>query len=98
MLFIQSKGEDFLLVQVYANVIIFGDELCEEFSNLISKEFKISPIRELSFFLGYQIRQFKEDILINQPNYIEELLKKFIMSSCKLDKDQSGKIVFKKMH
>lgn len=35
-------------------------KLCEEFVNLMSKEFEISATRKLNFFLGLQIKQLSE--------------------------------------
>ncbi|GKE95863.1 hypothetical protein Tco_1580718, partial [Tanacetum coccineum] len=46
-----------LLVQVYVDDIIFGStrkSLCDEFEGLMHKEFQISSMGELTFFLGLQ--------------------------------------------
>ena len=62
--------------------IIFGatsEHLCEEFSSLMGNEFEISMMGELTFFLGLQIKQSSNGILISQEKYIKELLKKFNM-------------------
>ncbi|KAK2968495.1 hypothetical protein RJ640_027545 [Escallonia rubra] len=70
----------------------------------MSKEFKMSIMGELTFFLGLQIKQSKDGIFINQAKYTKELLKRFDMeasnafdtpmsSSLKLDKDEKGKDV-----
>jgi len=53
-LFIKEKEEDFLVIQVYVDDIIFGatnNVLCQEFSNLMSKEFEMIIVEELNFFL-----------------------------------------------
>ena len=55
ILFIKTKGEVFPIIQVYADDIVFGatnNHLCQEFSNLMSKEFETSVVGELNFFLG----------------------------------------------
>ncbi|KAK2995722.1 hypothetical protein RJ640_012446 [Escallonia rubra] len=70
----------------------------------MSKEFGMSMMGELTFFLGLQIKQSKDGIFINQAKYTKELLKRFDMeasnafdtpmsSSLKLDKDEKGKDV-----
>ena len=70
----------------------------------MSKEFEMSMIGELKFFLGLQIKQTKDGIFINQSKYIKELLKRFgledtkskgtpMSSTLKLDKDEKGKEV-----
>jgi len=38
---------------------------------------------ELSFFLGFQVKQSKEGIFLNQSNYCKEILKRFEMENCK---------------
>ena len=66
--------------------IIFGatsEHLCEEFSSLMGKELKMSMMGELTFFLGLQIKQSSNGILIYQEKYIKELLKKFNMFDSK---------------
>ena len=49
----------------------------------MSKEFEMSMMGELTFFLGLQIKQSKDDIFINQGKYINELLKKYKMDQAK---------------
>jgi len=54
-LFLKSKGEHLLIVQVYVDDIIFGathENLCNEFSKMMRSEFEISMMGELNFFLG----------------------------------------------
>jgi hypothetical protein len=50
---------------------------------LMSKEFKMSMIRELTFFLGFQDKQMREGIFISQEKYTKDLLKRFKMDKCK---------------
>jgi len=52
----------------------------------MSKESELSLVRELSFFLGLQIKQCEVDIFINQSKYIKVLPKKFNMINIKLAK------------
>ena len=70
----------------------------------MTKEFEISLMGELKFFLGLQIIQASEGIFINQSKYIKEFLKKYQMENVKpinalmgtlinLDADSEGKIV-----
>ena len=85
-LFLRSKGKDLLVVQIYVDDIIFGatnQSLCDEFSELMKSEFEMSMMGELSFFLGLQIKQTSEGILIHQQKYVKELLKKFNMEDSK---------------
>ena len=48
------------------------------------REFEISMMGELNFFLRLQIRQEKKGIFINQTKYIRQIIKKF-RTSVELD-------------
>ncbi|XVF21122.1 hypothetical protein REPUB_Repub12eG0063300 [Reevesia pubescens] len=67
-------------------------------------EFEISRMRELTLFLDPQIKQYEDEIYINQTKYIKDMLKKFgvinakqlrmpVSTSTKLDKDERGNYV-----
>ena len=49
----------------------------------MGKEFEMSMMGELAFFLGLQIKQSSNGISIIQEKYIKELLKKFTMFDSK---------------
>nr|GEX38646.1 hypothetical protein [Tanacetum cinerariifolium] len=54
----QDPTEDFILVQVYVDDIIFGSsnpQLCREFEALMHEKFQMSAMGELNFFLGLQV-------------------------------------------
>ncbi|GJV29153.1 putative ribonuclease H-like domain-containing protein [Tanacetum coccineum] len=74
-----DKG-DILLVQVYVDDIIFGStkkSLCTEFEKMMQEKFQMSSMGELTFFLGLQVKQKKDEIFISQDKYVTEILKKF---------------------
>ncbi|GJR15947.1 putative ribonuclease H-like domain-containing protein [Tanacetum coccineum] len=79
-LFIKRHKGDILLVQVYVDDIIFGStkkELCNAFEKLMHEKFQMSSMGELTFFLGLQVQQKKDDIFISQDKYVVKILKKF---------------------
>jgi hypothetical protein len=49
----------------------------------MSKEFEMSMIGELTFFLDFQVKQIREGIFISQEKYTKDLLKRFKMDDCK---------------
>ncbi|WVZ62398.1 hypothetical protein U9M48_012154 [Paspalum notatum var. saurae] len=103
-LFIKKTDNDLFICQVYVDDIIFGltnEEYCTEFGKMMAKEFETSMIGELTFFLGFQIKQLREGTFIYQEKYTRDLLKRFKMDDCKpietpmatntkLDPDESG--------
>jgi hypothetical protein len=106
-LFTKKLNGEIFIFQVYVDDIIFGstnEDYCKEFGKLMSKEFKMSMIGELTFFLGFQVKQMREGIFISQEKYTKDLLKRFKMEDCKpiktpmpsnglLDLDDGGKPV-----
>ncbi|GKA68390.1 ribonuclease H-like domain-containing protein [Tanacetum coccineum] len=57
--------------------------LCTEFEKMMHKEFQISSMGELTFFLGLQVKQKEDRIFISQDKYVTEILKKFGFSDVK---------------
>nr|GEW09877.1 retrovirus-related Pol polyprotein from transposon TNT 1-94 [Tanacetum cinerariifolium] len=95
------------LKKVYVNDIIFGSidpRYATLFSDLMKSLFKMSMMREMTFFLGLQVNQSLSGIFINQSNYVNGILKKYGLNTCdiigtpmdikdRLDLDQIGTLV-----
>jgi hypothetical protein len=57
ILFTLKHGNDFLLVQIYMDDIIFGvssHSLVSSFQEMMENEFQMSMMGELTFFLGFK--------------------------------------------
>ena len=76
---------------------------------MMANEFEMSMIRELSYFLGLQIKQLKNRTFVSQRKYIKDMLKKFGMDDAKaistpmgtngsLGSDTSGNMVDQKLY
>nr|GFC20689.1 copia protein [Tanacetum cinerariifolium] len=66
--------------KIYVDDIIFGStnmDLCKAFKKLMKDKFQTSSMGELTFFLGLQVKQKKDEIFISQDRYIAEILRKF---------------------
>ena len=75
-LFTKSIGKDLFICQIYVDDIIFGStnqDFCEEFGEMMSREFEMSMIGELSIFFGLQIKQLKEGIFVCQLKYVNDI-------------------------
>ncbi|CAA0808130.1 cysteine-rich RLK (RECEPTOR-like protein kinase) 8, partial [Striga hermonthica] len=71
-------NEDLLAVQIYVDNIIFGStskKLVNHFVKLMSSEFEMSLVGELSYFLGLQVKQGKDSIFLHQGKYAKNLVK-----------------------
>ncbi|WVZ98520.1 hypothetical protein U9M48_043950 [Paspalum notatum var. saurae] len=85
-LFTKKMDDDLFVCQVYVDDIIFdstNEEYCKEFGKMMATEFEMSMIGELTFFLGFQIKQLEEGTFIYQEKYTRDLLKKFKMDNYK---------------
>jgi hypothetical protein len=81
--------------------------LVARFAEDMSKEFEMSMMGELQFFLGLQIKQAKEGTFVHQAKYRKDILKKLKMDDSKplstpistttaLDANEDGKPVDQK--
>ena len=85
-LFIKWQKRDYLIVQVYVDDIIFGSsntKMCKEFEMSMKKQFEMSAMGELQFFLGLQVDQRKDGFFIHQTKYVDDILERFKMHESK---------------
>nr|GEW42822.1 retrotransposon protein, putative, Ty1-copia subclass [Tanacetum cinerariifolium] len=61
------------------------NDLCKSFKKLMKDKFQMSLMRELTFFLGLQVKQKKDGIFISQDKYIAKILRKFGLTDKKSD-------------
>ncbi|GJV60140.1 retrovirus-related pol polyprotein from transposon TNT 1-94 [Tanacetum coccineum] len=86
--------------------IIFGStstKWCKQLAKMMTQRYEMSMMGVLTYFLGFQIKQYERGILINQEKIVKNLLKKYNIngSSVKtpmvppnnLGPDLSGKVV-----
>jgi hypothetical protein len=109
-LFLLRLGRDILMVQVYMDGIVFGgssNSLVARFAEDMGREFEMSMMGELQFFLGLQIKQSKEGTFVHQDKYTKDIVRKFKMEDSKamvtpmstttsLDADEEGENVDQK--
>jgi isopentenyldiphosphate isomerase len=50
---------------------------------MMEKEFQMPMMRELTFFLGIQVKQMKQGAFVHQAKYTKDLMKKFNMAELK---------------
>jgi hypothetical protein len=78
--------------------------LVSGFQEMMEKEFQMSMIGELTFFLGIQVKQTKKCTFVHKAKYMNDLMKKFNMAKLKpvstpmstattLDLDKNGEVV-----
>ena len=85
-LYIKFENRNTIIVFIYINDTIFGSDLqvpSVKFASEMKKEFEMSMLGELAFFLGLQVSQKEKGIFISQTKYIKDMLKKFKMEDSK---------------
>jgi hypothetical protein len=86
-IFTLNHVTDFLVIQIYVDDIIFcasSHTLMSRFQEMMESEFQMSMMRELTFFLGIQVKQTKQGTFVHQVKYTKDLMKKFNMTELKL--------------
>jgi hypothetical protein len=78
-IFTLKHGNEFLIVHIYVDDIIFSGSshlLVSSFQEMMEKEFQMSMMVELTFF-RYPVKQMKQDTFIHQAKYTKDMMKKF---------------------
>jgi hypothetical protein len=104
-LFTLKYGNNFLLVQIYVDDVIFSGSshvLVSCFQKIMENKFQMSMMGELVIFLVIQVKQIKQGTFVHQTKYTKDLMKKFNMAELKpvstpmstaatvLDSDENG--------
>ncbi|KAD5317079.1 hypothetical protein E3N88_17025 [Mikania micrantha] len=82
----RCQGNQMIVICVYVDDIIYTGtslELLVDFKSKMVKEFEMTDLGLLQYFLGLEVSQMKTGIFLSQKKYTGELLKKFGMTSCK---------------
>jgi hypothetical protein len=91
--FTKTCNGDLFICQIYVDDIIFGStnqKSCEEFSRVMTQKFEMSMMGELTYFLGFHVKQIKEGTFLSQTKYIQDIVKKFVMKDAKPAKTPMG--------
>lgn len=84
-LYWKETNDGLMILVIFVDDIIFGgnDEESKKFAEEMKKEFEMSMIWEMKYFLGLSIVQNKEGIFISQTKFLKDLLKRFGLETCK---------------
>eukprot|EP00253_Pinus_taeda_P002490 PITA_02490 len=59
------------------------EAMSQNFALVMQKEFEMSLLGELTYFLGLQVQQNKDGIFLSQTKYLKQILKKYGMEDSK---------------
>ncbi|WVY91926.1 hypothetical protein V8G54_037440 [Vigna mungo] len=86
-LYTKKSGKDMTVVALYVDDLIFtgsNTKLIKVFKEAMEKEFEMTDLGLMKYFLGLEVKQSEEGIFISQERYALEILKKFKMKDCNL--------------
>lgn len=84
-LFVKTKGADVLIVSLYVDDLIYASSsavMLEEFKMSMMREFSMTDLGRMKYFLGVEVIQDESGIFIGQKKYASEVLSRFGMEEC----------------
>lgn len=85
-LFVKIIVKHITITQIYVDDIVFGSTLqkyTDKLVKVMKKEFEMSMVRKMTYFLGLHVKQSAEGYFILQEKYAKNLVKKFDLEYCK---------------
>lgn len=73
-------AQDITVISLYVDdllVTVNSLENLSKFKELMKKEFEMSNMGKLYYFLGMEFRMLKQGMMLHQRNYDKEILKRF---------------------
>ncbi|PRQ33949.1 putative RNA-directed DNA polymerase [Rosa chinensis] len=104
-LFVKTNNRGkLLIVSLYVDDLIYtgnDDAMMREFKDSMMKEFDMSDLGKMRYFLGLEVQQLQDGIFISQKKYAMDVLRRFgmeksnavlnpIVPGFKISKDESG--------
>jgi hypothetical protein len=80
-----SNHRDIMMICLYVDdLLITGSDktVLEKFKADIMKEFEMTDLGELSYFLGMEFTKTTRGCFLHQKKYVADILKRFHMSNC----------------
>lgn len=74
-----------MIVSLYVDDLIYSgndESMMMEFKRSMMKEFDMSDLGKMRYFLGIEVQQLENGIFISQKKYAWDVLKRFQMEEC----------------
>ncbi|KAJ3686893.1 hypothetical protein LUZ61_016057 [Rhynchospora tenuis] len=84
-LYVKEKEGNLLYVALYVDDLIFmgnNEKMTKEFKEVMTREFEMTDLGLMKYFLGLEVRQENAGIFVSQEAYAKEILKKYKMDEC----------------
>lgn len=83
--YVKKVAKDLIIVCLYVDDIIYTSSsktLLLEFKTLMQREFEMSDLGNLSYFIGLEVLQRTDGVFVSQRKFAKDLLQKFGMNNC----------------
>ncbi|KAJ3676856.1 hypothetical protein LUZ60_002580 [Juncus effusus] len=84
-LYVKMQNGDILLVTLYVDDLICtgnNHHIIDDFKKAMAREFEMTDLGLMSYFLGLEVKQSNDGIFISQEVYAKEILRRFKMEDC----------------
>ncbi|KAJ3689816.1 hypothetical protein LUZ61_018980 [Rhynchospora tenuis] len=84
-LYVKEKEGNLLYIALYVDDLIFmgnNEKMIKEFKEVMTREFEMTDLGLMKYFLGLEVRQENAGIFVSQEAYAKEILKKYKMDEC----------------
>ena len=84
-IYVKKEHGSILIVALYVDDLIFmsnNDGLKLEFKEVMKKEFEMTDLGLMRYFLGLEVRQMENGIFVCQKKYAGDLMKKYKLGKC----------------
>ncbi|XP_026458704.1 uncharacterized protein LOC113359253 [Papaver somniferum] len=81
-----DSQNNMIILCLYVDDLIFlsnNNEMVKEFMEAMIREFEMTDLGLMSYFLGLEVLQPEDGIFVSQQRYAKEILKRFKMNDCK---------------
>lgn len=84
-LFLKTEDDNTLIVSVYVDDLIYTGsslKMMDEFKKSMKREFDMTELGKMRYFLGFEVLQTSSGIHICQSKYALEILRRFELENC----------------
>ncbi|KAE8735514.1 hypothetical protein F3Y22_tig00000340pilonHSYRG00533 [Hibiscus syriacus] len=84
-LYVKKEKGNLLFVALYVDDLIFmgnNEEMIKDFKEAMTREFEMTNLGLMKYFLGLEVRQENIGIFVSQEKYAKEILKRNKMEDC----------------
>lgn len=84
-LFIKRREEKIIIISIYVDDLIYtrnNKKLCAKFKQFMMKEFEMTDLGKMRFFLGVEVSQNENGIPLCLKKYAREVLERFNVWNC----------------